>query len=333
MANNSAQAISGNSTVKNYLSLVKFSHTIFAMPFALIGFFLGVSGYKVSMVPNWNTTGFSPMTEKQWNLNKSIGWDKGLVLFTWDDIVIKFLLVLICMITARSAAMAFNRYLDRSFDAKNPRTAIREIPRGIIAPQRALRFVIFNCLIFITATFFINRICFYLSPVALFIVLFYSYTKRFTPLCHLVLGLGLSLAPIGAYLAVTGRFDLLPLFFSFAVICWVSGFDIIYALQDVDFDKSQQLYSIPAVVGKSRALRISELLHVISAACVITAGLYGHFHWIYWVGIAVFVGMLIYQHSIVKPNDLSKVNIAFMTANGIASVVFGVLVIADIFVG
>jgi 4-hydroxybenzoate polyprenyltransferase len=172
-----------------------------------------------------------------------------------------------------------------------------------------------------------------LSPVALFVILFYSYTKRFTPLCHLVLGLGLSLAPIGAYLAVTGRFDWLPLFFSFAVICWVSGFDIIYALQDIDFDKSQQLYSIPSVLGKSRALLVSTLLHVVSAACVITAGIYGHFHWIYWIGIAVFVGMLYYQHSIVKPNDLSKVNIAFMTANGIASVVFGVLVIADLFVG
>jgi 4-hydroxybenzoate polyprenyltransferase len=223
--------------------------------------------------------------------------------------------------------------LDRSFDAKNPRTAIREIPKGIISPNSALRFVITNCIIFIAATFFINSICLYLAPVALFVILFYSYTKRFTPLCHLVLGLGLSLAPIGAYLAVTGRFDWLPLFFSFAVVCWVSGFDIIYALQDVDFDRSQKLYSIPAALGKSRALRVSELLHLASASFVIAAGVNGNFHWLYWVGIAVFVGMLIYQHSIVKPNDLSKVNIAFMTANGIASVVFGVLVIADLFVG
>ncbi len=166
------------------------------------------------------------------------------------------------MITARSAAMAFNRYLDRNFDAKNPRTAIREIPKGIISPNSALRFVILNCLLFITATFFINRICFYLSPVALFVILFYSYTKRFTSLCHVVLGIGLSLAPIGAYLAVTGKFDLLPLLFSFAVIFWVSGFDIIYALQDIDFDQSQNLYSIPAALGKIKALRVSELLHI-----------------------------------------------------------------------
>ncbi len=301
-------------TVKNYLSLVKFSHTIFAMPFAMIGFCLGVYRFNILNIG-------------QWNLNKAIGWES---LYDWKYIVVKLLLVLVCMVTARSAAMAFNRYLDRSFDAKNPRTAIREIPKGIISPDNALRFTIFSCLLFLVACFFINRICFYLAPVALFVVLFYSYTKRFTALCHLVLGLGLSLAPIGAYLAVTGRFDVLPVLFSFAVIFWVSGFDIIYALQDVDFDKSQNLYSIPVVLGKKKGLRTSELFHLLSAVCVLAAGVYGSFHWLYWVGIAVFIGMLFYQHSLVKPNDLSKVNIAFMTANGIASVVFGVLVIADL---
>jgi 4-hydroxybenzoate polyprenyltransferase len=282
-------------TVKNYLGLVKFSHTIFALPFAMIGFFLGVR----------QTPGA-------------------------EHLLVKFLLVLVCMVTARSAAMAFNRYLDRSFDARNPRTAIREIPQGIISPDHALRFVIINCILFIVACGFINTMCLYLAPIALFVILFYSYTKRFTPLCHLVLGLGLSLAPIGAYLAVTGIFNLLPLLFSLAVICWVSGFDIIYALQDVEFDQSQHLYSIPSVLGKARALRVSELLHLLSAACVIAAGSVGHFHWIYWIGIAVFIGMLVYQHSIVKPGDLSKVNIAFMTANGVASVIFGLLVILDI---
>ena len=169
-----------------------------------------------------------------------------------------------------------------------------------------------------------------MSPVALFVILFYSYTKRFTPLCHLVLGLGLSLAPIGAYLAVTGKFHLLPILFSFAVIFWVSGFDIIYALQDIEFDKSQNLYSIPTALGKMKALRVSELLHFLSTVCVVVAGIYGGFHWLYWLGIAVFVGMLIYQHSIVKPNDLTRVDIAFMTANGVASVVYGAFVIADL---
>ena len=309
------------STIKNYLSLVKFSHTIFALPFALIGFFLATVRNPLNVI-----TG-------QWNLNNSIGWGRDTTNFVWwKGIGIKFILVLICMVTARSAAMAFNRYLDRHFDAKNPRTAIREIPKGIISADSALRFTIACCLLFIVATYLINTVCFFLSPVALFVILFYSYTKRFTALCHLVLGLGLSLAPIGAYLAVTGRFDILPVLFSFAVIFWVSGFDIIYALQDVDFDRSQRLHSIPAALGKKNALHVSELLHLLSAACVITAGVYGNFHWVYWLGIAVFVGMLIYQHSIVKPDDLRKVNLAFMTANGIASVVFAVLVISDLMI-
>jgi 4-hydroxybenzoate polyprenyltransferase len=305
------------STVKNYLSLVKFSHTIFAMPFALIGFCLGMR------FPYWG--------KGQWNLNKTIGWDYDVTNFLFWMPILKFILVLICMVSARSAAMAFNRYLDRSFDAKNPRTAIREIPKGIISANSALRFVILSSVIFILSSYCINSICFYLSPVALFVILFYSYTKRFTALCHLVLGVGLSLAPIGAYLAVTGKFDVLPLLFSFAVIFWVSGFDIIYALQDEAFDKENKLHSIPAALGKAKALRVSELLHVLSAACVVYAGYYGSFHWLYWVGIVVFIGMLLYQHSIVKPDDLSKVNIAFMTANGIASVVFAVLVIGDLF--
>lgn len=306
-------------TVKSYLSLIKFSHTIFAMPFALIGFFLGVGG-AVSIVPGWHTPVF---------LDKSA--EVQYFSFT-GQLAIKFLLVIGCMVFARSAAMAFNRYLDRSFDAKNPRTAIREIPAGILQANNVLLFTIINCVLFIACTFFINRLCFYLSPVALLVVLGYSYTKRFTPLCHLVLGLGLSLAPIGAYLAVTGQFSLLPILFSLAVIFWVSGFDIIYALQDEEFDKSQNLYSIPASLGKAKALRVSELLHFISAACVITAGFYGGFGWLYWIGIAVFAGMLLYQHSIIKPTDLRRVNLAFMTANGIASVVFAVFVIADLFV-
>ncbi|HRO69837.1 MAG TPA: UbiA-like polyprenyltransferase [Chitinophagaceae bacterium] len=307
-------------TVKNYLSLIKFSHTIFAMPFAMIGFFLGVAGAAVSIVPGWHTPVFlDEFSEAQY------------FSFT-GQLAIKLLLVIGCMIFARSAAMAFNRYLDRSFDAKNPRTAIREIPAGILQANNVLLFTIINCVLFIVCTFFINRLCFYLSPFALLVVLGYSYTKRFTPLCHLVLGLGLSLAPIGAYLAVAGQFSLLPILFSLTVIFWVSGFDIIYALQDEEFDKSQNLYSIPASLGKAKALRVSELLHVISSACVIAAGFYGDFGWLYWIGIAVFAGMLFYQHSIIKPTDLRRVNLAFMTANGIASVVFAVFVIADLFV-
>jgi 4-hydroxybenzoate polyprenyltransferase len=296
-------------SIKNYFSLVKFSHTIFALPFALIGFFIAL--------PQLNTNPDGTNTMR--------------ILFQ-TELLVKFILVLVCMVTARSAAMAFNRYLDRHFDAKNPRTSIREIPAGILSAESALIFVIINCLVFIAATYFINQICFYLSPVALFVILFYSFTKRFTPLCHVVLGVGLSLAPIGAYLAVTGVFAWLPILFSCTVIFWVSGFDIIYALQDEDFDRSNQLYSIPTVMGKKGALHISELLHLISSLCVTGAGMVGEFHWLYWLGVLVFVGMLLFQHRLVKPHDLSKVNIAFMTANGIASVVFGLIVIVSLFV-
>lgn len=304
-------------TVKNYLSLIKFSHTIFAMPFAMIGFFVALCREVLPFR----------------NLNEAIGWGHGLSIHSpWQEIVLKLALVVLCMVFARSAAMAFNRWLDAKFDALNPRTAIREIPAGILKADKVLTFVIVNCLLFVACTWFINRLCFLLSPVALFVILFYSYTKRFTPLCHLVLGIGLSLAPIGAYLAVTGAFAVLPVLFSFAVVFWVSGFDIIYALQDEEFDKGQQLYSMPSWLGKAKALRVSELLHVLSAVCVILAGINGGFHWLYWAGVAVFAGMLIYQHSIVKPGDLRRVNLAFMTANGIASVVFALFVIADIFV-
>jgi 4-hydroxybenzoate polyprenyltransferase len=287
------------SVVKNYLSLVKFSHTIFAMPFALIGFVLGLRAQWMAQLPV-------------------------------EHFLLKFFLVIVCMVSARSTAMAFNRYLDRHFDKLNPRTAIREIPAGIIKAEKALVFIFINMAVFITASFFINSICFYLSPVALFVILFYSYTKRFTYLCHLVLGIGLSLAPIGAYLAVTGSFALLPLLFSFAVVFWVSGFDIIYALQDIEFDKSQSLYSIPSYWGLNKALNIARVLHIFSAALVIAAYFIGGFHFVYLIGLLVFVGMLLYQNSIVKPNDLSKVNIAFMTANGIASIVFSIFVIASL---
>lgn len=311
------------SSVKNYLSLVKFSHTIFAMPFALIGFFLA---FKTSP---FLSSLFS--YEYEWYAFGGGVPDFSKYPQSREEIYWRFGLVILCMIFARSAAMAFNRWLDKNFDAKNPRTAIREIPAGIIKSNSALLFVLINCILFIACTYFINKICFYLSPIALFVVLFYSYTKRFTALCHLVLGIGLSLAPIGAYLAVTGQFALLPILFSFTVLFWVSGFDIIYALQDEEFDKNNQLHSIPAALGKTKALQVSNLLHIFSVACVIAAGVYGHFGIWYWAGVALFMGLLIYQHILVKPNDLTKVNMAFFTTNGIASVVFSVFVILDLF--
>lgn len=285
-----------SNVIRKYLSLVKFSHTVFALPFAFIGFTLAVAYDNQTF--RWSLLG----------------------------------LMLLCMVFARSAAMAFNRYLDRRFDALNPRTAQREIPAGAIKPQHALIFTIMCCVLFVATTYFINTICFYLSPVALFVILFYSFTKRFTALCHLVLGAGLALAPIGAYLAVTGYFDFLPLFFSFAVFTWVSGFDIIYALQDQDFDKGQKLHSIPAALGTRNALRVSNGLHFFSALFVIGAGVFAQFGVLYWIGTAIFTGLLIYQHILVKPNDLSKVNMAFANTNGIASILFALFTILELVV-
>jgi 4-hydroxybenzoate polyprenyltransferase len=282
--------------LKKYLSLIKFSHTIFALPFAIIGFLLAIHSGKA-----------------QFNL-------------------LKFFLVIVCMVSARSAAMAFNRYIDRKFDAKNPRTKVREIPAGLISPKAALFFVILSSVIFVTASFFINILCFYLSPVALLVILGYSFTKRFTPLCHLVLGLGLALAPVGAYIALTEFFALLPIIFGITVFFWVSGFDIIYALQDDDFDRSENLKSIPVYLGRSRALALSRVFHIFSGVALIIAFFLGNFNVLYLAGLAIFLFLLIYQHSIVSPNNLSRVNLAFGTTNGIASLLFCLFVSIDILV-
>ena len=315
--------------MKNYLSLVKFSHTIFAMPFAMIGFVLGCTLFSNDDYLYYQYLGKFVSSDHMFEINRYVP-EIFREYSTAYFIVTKLFLVLICMITARNAAMAFNRYIDRKFDEKNPRTAIREIPAGIITPKNALFFVIINCVIFIATTFFINRLCFYLSPVALAVVLGYSLTKRFTFLCHLILGIGLGLAPIGAYIAVTGRFDVLPLLFSFAVLFWVSGFDIIYALQDEAFDKENNLYSIPSYFGQTNAKRISRFLHVCSAACIAYAGYYGHFHLLFLLGFIVFSGLLIYQHLLVIRFGLQKIDLAFFTTNGIASVLFALCVITDI---
>lgn len=238
------------------------------------------------------------------------------------------------MVFARSAAMAFNRYLDRDIDKLNPRTSTREIPAGIIGENSALLFTGLNVVLFIAVTYFINSLCFFLSPVALAVILGYSYTKRFTALCHLVLGIGLALAPVGAFLAVTGQFNLLPVLLGFVVMFWVSGFDIIYALQDDTFDKSQNLYSIPVLLGRGKALILSRIFHLISAFILfyfvyLTEVTLPEFGLLLWVGYVFFIFMLFYQHTLVKENDLSRVGLAFFTFNGIASLLFGSVFIAD----
>lgn len=281
--------------ISDFFSLVKIAHTIFSLPFALIGFSLAL-----------RQTG-EP--------------------FTFRPLA----LILLCVFFARNAAMGFNRYADRDIDKKNPRTSLREIPNNVIKPSSALAFVIINAILFIATSYFLNELCFMLSPVALIVVLGYSLTKRFTSLSHLALGLGLSLAPIGAYIAITARFDLLPLIYSFVVVFWVSGFDILYALQDIEFDKSQKLRSLPVALGKNHALILSAALHLFAIALVIVAGFAGQFGYLYWIGGAIFSILLIYEHFLVKPTDFSRVNLAFATMNGMASVLFAGFVIADLF--
>lgn len=280
----------------DYFSLITFSHTVFALPFALIGFFLGVKQ---------NGQSFSSE---------------------------KLFLVILCMVFARSAAMAFNRYIDRDIDGLNERTAGREIPSGIIHPISALVFAAISSVLFISSTYFINPVCFYLSPVALIVVLGYSFTKRFTFLCHFILGIGLSLAPLGAFLAVTGTFDLIPVMFSFVVLFWVSGFDIIYALQDEGFDREHQLKSLPSRFGKKNAIKISFVLHFLCGIMLASTGLTGNFGIWYWAGVVVFCSFLVFQHTLVKPEDLSRVNLAFFTFNGIASILFAGFVLLDLLI-
>lgn len=282
-------------TIKNYLSLVKFSHTVFAMPFALIGYSLAVSAQ---------------------------GHNFSLKLLA---------LVVLCMIFARNAAMGFNRVADKKFDALNPRTSNREIPAGIINSRSALIFVIINAGLFILTTSFINRLTLWLSPVALLVILGYSLTKRFTYLCHFILGLGLSLAPIGAYIAVTGKFSVLPLIYSFIVLTWVSGFDIIYALQDNEFDTKNRLHSVPSAAGLKLAIAISAAIHALTFVLVVLAGIAGDGGWLYLAGASLFSVLLFYQHTIVKADDLTRVNLAFGTTNGIASIIFALFVILDLF--
>ncbi len=280
---------------QKYLSLVKFSHTIFAMPFAMVGYFLAIK-----------TEGNS--------FNVKI-----------------LLLVVLCMVLARSAAMAFNRMVDVRYDRKNPRTMNREIPSGEISLFAASVFVFLTSVLFIVTTWFINPLVFYLSPVALIVIFVYSFTKRFTSLCHFVLGLGLALAPIGAYLSVTAHFAFLPILFSFIVLLWVGGFDILYALQDDEFDKSLNLHSIPVKVGRKTSLVLSTLAHLFAISIAVIAGYIGSFSYLFWIGLTVFSVMLIYEHLIVKPNDLTKVNMAFAIVNGIAGAIFGGFTIASLY--
>ena len=285
--------------MKTYLSLIKFAHTVFALPFAFLAAFMGLE-----------------ITGGQ-----------------FDALIL--LKILLCMVFARTAAMAFNRYVDRKIDALNQRTVIREIPSGKIKPAAALQLVIFSSLAFVSVAYWINPLCFMLSPIALAVVLGYSYTKRFTWLCHFVLGLGLGLAPVGAYIAVTGHFDVLPVTYGIMVLLWVSGFDILYALQDESFDREQGLHSVPQQFGQQKAKQISLVLHMICAVLLIwisreQAEIFPSLYFLHWIAAFGFILLLARQHYLVFRYNLARINKAFFETNGIASVMFGILVIVDV---
>ena len=282
--------------IQKYFTMVKFTHSIFAMPFAFLGFFLAI------------------------RLNNL------------DFDYLKLIYIALAMVFARNAAMGFNRYLDRDIDKINERTKDREVASGVISERNAVLFVVINSILFMGISWLINNLAFYLSPVALAVVLGYSYTKRYTALCHLVLGLGLALAPIGAYISVTGAFNnVIPIIFSFVVLFWTAGFDIIYALQDEEFDKEHNLHSIPSMMGKVKALKLSEAFHIVSAILIFTAGYLLNTGFWYWIAAGIFTGLLYNQHRMVKPDDLSKVNLAFFTTNGIASLLFAFFSIISLY--
>ena len=285
-------------SITKYARLVKFSHTIFAMPFALMSFVYAV-------------------TQSQSASAESNPW-------WWATLLVQ---VVLCMVFARNVTMGFNRWADRDIDARNPRTASREIPAGEVSPKAAIWFVVVNAILFIITAATINSLTAWLSPVALGVVMFYSYCKRFTSLAHMVLGLSLGIAPVGAYIAVTGEFALVPCILSMLVITWCGSFDIIYALQDKDFDRENGLHSIPAKFSVRTSLYISIALHVVTIACLVWFVMLLPQSWWIWSGAAIFAAIIVAEHIIVTPTRQRNIPIAFGTLNGLASLSLATFVI------
>ncbi len=277
--------------LKIILEMIKFEHTIFALPFAIMSAFIAAGGLP-------------PLSK--------LGW------------------ILVAMVGARSCAMAFNRLADAEIDSENPRTAMRAIPAGLITKGTVWFFTIISAGLLVLAAWRLNPLAFALSPVALAVIMGYSYTKRFTALSHLWLGLALSISPVGAWIAIKGRFDWTPIILCFVVLLWTAGFDIIYACQDVNFDRKHGLHSIPARLGVRWALWISSALHVVAVLLLFGIPLLTELGLFYYIGAGIVVLIFIYEHVIVKPDDLSRVNLAFFTLNGMISLVLMALSIADI---
>jgi 4-hydroxybenzoate polyprenyltransferase len=288
------QTLAGTSRLTAYVNFVKLPHTIFALPFALVG--VTLASYH------------APVTVH------AIGW------------------IVLAFTAARFAAMGFNRIVDRQIDANNPRTAMRELPRGVLSVSEASLAVTVASVVFVAAAWQLNTLCFLLSPIALAWVFFYSFTKRFTRWSHLVLGVGLAMAPAGGYLAITGRWSepwWMLWAMALAVTTWSGGFDILYALQDVEFDRAHKLHSVPATLGEARAIAIARVLHALTVTSLVLVGFATSAGWLYWVGTAVAAALLLYEHTLVAVDDLSRLNAAFFTMNGVISIVFFAFVLAE----
>jgi 4-hydroxybenzoate polyprenyltransferase len=279
-------------SLKHYLELVKFSHTIFALPFALAAMLVAAHGF-----PEW----------------RIFGW------------------IMAAMVGARTAAMGFNRIVDRQIDAANPRTQNREIPAGKVSMRGAVALVVGASLLFFFAAYEINNLAFYLSPITLVTLFFYSFCKRFTSLSHFVLGLCLGIAPVGAWVAVTGKIELAPCVLCAAILVWVAGFDIIYATMDAEFDAKAGLHSMVQKLGVPKALFFAKLLHAAFLALLFAFGLLANLGTLFSVAVALIGAFLIYEHALVRPDDLRRVNAAFFTVNGVISVFFLAVVAVSVF--
>ncbi|MDX1387815.1 MAG: UbiA-like polyprenyltransferase [Acidobacteriota bacterium] len=279
-------------TIRTWGRMVKFPHSVFALPFALSGAALAAVGQGI----------------------------------TWPQV----LWIVVAMVGARNAAMGFNRLADQRFDAENPRTAGRELPRGLLSRRAVWVFTIGLSALFVFASFQLNALCGYLSPLALFIVLAYSYTKRFTWASHAWLGLALAIAPVGGWLAVRGSFALVPWLLAAAVLSWVAGFDVIYACQDTAFDRASGLHSVPARFGVARALWVARALHALALGALVAVGLVAGLHPVYWPGLAIVATILLWEHRLVRADDLSRLSMAFFNMNAVISVIYFATVLASV---
>ena len=292
MSQKSSSSLSAIGSVVVFGRMIKLSHSVFALPFAMAGVALAARSHGIEA--------------------QQLVW------------------IVIAMVSARSAAMGFNRLADRVMDGKNPRTWDRALPKGRIAPRAVAVIVGACCALFVFSAYQLNELCFKLSPLALLVILSYSYFKRFTWATHLVLGLALGIAPVGAWIAVTGAFDPAMLWLSAAVLTWVAGFDIIYACQDYEFDVAQDVHSIPRRFGIRPALLAARLLHAATVVFLLAVHQVFDLHALYLCGTVMATGMLVYEHTLVKPDDLSKIDVAFFNANGLVSVVYFVFLLGDI---